>query len=40
MAVGGIGDYQVSDPVDEFQKLSAIVEDRFADRVVDGGANE
>jgi len=30
MAVGGIGDYQVSDPIKEYQKLSAIIEDRYA----------
>jgi hypothetical protein len=31
MAVGGIGDYQVSDPINEFQRLSAIIEDRYAE---------
>ena len=30
MAVGGIGDYQVSDPIKEYQELSAIIEDRYA----------
>ena len=30
MAVGGIGDYQVSDPIKEYQQLSAIIEDRYA----------
>jgi hypothetical protein len=30
MAVGGIGDYQVSDPIAESQQLSAIIEDRYA----------
>ena len=29
MAVGGIGDYQVSDPIEEFQQVSAIMEDRY-----------
>jgi hypothetical protein len=29
MAVGGIGDYQVSDPIQEYQQLSAIIEDRY-----------
>jgi hypothetical protein len=30
MAVGGTGDYQVSDPIKEYQELSAIIEDRYA----------
>jgi hypothetical protein len=30
MAVGGVGDYQVSDPISEFNQLSAIIEDRYA----------
>ena len=30
MAVGGIGDYQVSDPIKEYQELSALIEDRYA----------
>jgi hypothetical protein len=30
MAVGAIGDYQVSDPIKEYQELSAILEDRYA----------
>ena len=30
MAVGGIGDYQVSDPIKEYQELSAIIEARYA----------
>jgi hypothetical protein len=31
MAVGGIGDCQVTDPIKEFQRLSAIIEDRHAE---------
>jgi hypothetical protein len=31
MAVGGIGDYPVSDPIREYQELSALIEDRYAD---------
>jgi hypothetical protein len=31
MAVGGIGDYQVSDPIRELQELSVIMEDRYAE---------
>jgi hypothetical protein len=30
MAVGGIGDYQVSNPIKELHDLTAIVEDRYA----------
>ena len=30
MAVGGIGDYQVSDPIKEYQELSGIIEARYA----------
>ena len=29
MAVGGIGDYEVSDPIGEYQELSAIIEARY-----------
>ena len=31
MAVGGIGDYRVSDPIEESQQLSAIMESRYAE---------
>jgi hypothetical protein len=31
MAVGGIGDYQVSDPIKELHDLTAIMEDRYAE---------
>jgi hypothetical protein len=31
MAVGGIGDYQVSDPIKEYKELSALIEDRYAE---------
>jgi hypothetical protein len=30
MVVGGIGGYQVSDPIKEYQELSALIEDRYA----------
>jgi hypothetical protein len=30
MAAGGIGDYRVSDPIKEYQELSAIIEDQYA----------
>jgi hypothetical protein len=30
MAVGGIGDYQVSDPIKELHDLTAVMEDRYA----------
>ena len=30
MAMGGVGDYEVTDPIKEYQGLSAIVEDRYA----------
>jgi hypothetical protein len=35
MAVGGIGDYQVSDPIKEYQELSALIEDRHAKRTTE-----
>ena len=31
MAVGGIGDYQVSNPIKELHELTTIMEDRYAE---------